>query len=488
MKDLSIKQAWQTHLESAIGLSWNGTTFSGFNANVDIVVSLTPQVVRNLISSNPSLNPAKIQKRLTDPLKSVRSPEDFIALLLEGLRGGKSLFVICETPPLMNWLKKMFPETEHKLGGQAGIISNQMSFLGARSLLYSPILSPQQAAVMNPGILYPSVQENRLHLQPLHSCVKADDPTHSPWVFEYRKNECYDLGFMKIITPRANRIILASKIPNLGLNFAPKLKPHLTELGVECQVGFVAGYHLGGPEPENPYARRKYFQESLNALRLFRSKNPALKIHLEYVPAKEREMELEMLSTITQQIDSFGINEIEIAKVLDSFGFQKLAQEIRENERAYALYEGAYALKEKLGVERIHVHNLGYYVLVLSKPYPSPLEKVRQACLFGSAVNARKALHGGFVTLEELPEAAIVPLSSLGFQQLQVFAKELQEKRAHTLDLSQFMNTGIAELDDHYVILVPAQVVADPVITVGMGDTISSASYATEIIGIKGEV
>ncbi|NLK07989.1 MAG: hypothetical protein GX316_04735, partial [Firmicutes bacterium] len=32
----------------------------------------------------------------------------------------------------------------------------------------------------------------------------------------------------------------------------------------------------------------------------------------------------------------------------------------------------------------------------------------------------------------------------------------------------------------HYLLLTPAHIVANPVSTVGMGDTISSSSYATE--------
>ncbi|NLJ74106.1 MAG: hypothetical protein GX331_03845, partial [Firmicutes bacterium] len=43
-----------------------------------------------------------------------------------------------------------------------------------------------------------------------------------------------------------------------------------------------------------------------------------------------------------------------------------------------------------------------------------------------------------------------------------------------------FEQDGIADLGDHYVLVVPAHVVPNPVSTVGMGDTISSSAYAYE--------
>ena len=46
----------------------------------------------------------------------------------------------------------------------------------------------------------------------------------------------------------------------------------------------------------------------------------------------------------------------------------KEVDELKTNERAFALYKGALRVMEQLAFERIQVHNLGYYVLVLKKP------------------------------------------------------------------------------------------------------------------------
>ena len=84
--------------------------------------------------------------------------------------------------------------------------------------------------------------------------------------------------------------------------------------------------------------------------------------HFEYVPMKRPELEPKMLQAICQEIKSFGINENEIKRVLREYGYEEEMEEIERHERAYSLYKG---LCGSLGIwelDRIHVHNLGYYV------------------------------------------------------------------------------------------------------------------------------
>ena len=48
MKDLAVKQIWQNYLEEAVETKLQGTTFSGFNANVDVMVALSSHAVESL--------------------------------------------------------------------------------------------------------------------------------------------------------------------------------------------------------------------------------------------------------------------------------------------------------------------------------------------------------------------------------------------------------------------------------------------------------
>jgi len=72
--------------------------------------------------------------------------------------------------------------------------------------------------------------------------------------------------------------------------------------------------------------------------------------------------------------------------------------------------------------------------------------------------------------------------AEIGYEQLEGF---YNEAKSLGFDIPEnFCREGIWEREDHYVIVVPAHVVPHPVSTVGMGDTISSSSYASEFSGV----
>ena len=133
----------------------------------------------------------------------------------------------------------------------------------------------------------------------------------------------------------------------------------------------------------------------------------------------------------------------------------------------------------ELKVPRIQLHNLGYYVVVLMKPYDVDPALVRQACLFASAVNGVKAKQGGAVPLEDVAQMADYPLSDIGMEQLKAFVSEAKSLGLPVTD--EMLDTGIMEMDDHWLLIVPAHVIPNPVSTVGMGDTVSSSAYAAEV-------
>ncbi len=474
-----MKKAWQRRLAEVSKRRPRGATLAAFNLNVDVVARVTPRAIERLVEKTPGVDWEAVARIDAEALRSIRTREEFLAVLRRGFVTGKSSLVVREDESIVSWWEEIFDERQEHMGGQAGIIANQMAALGARSFVYSPMLSPKQASLFLPGVLWPTHEGGSIAPVEARAAGRPGDPTREPWVFEYRKGETFRFPDREFTTPRANRAIVTTGIQGPERRFHGDVSPALEELGRAVDVGFMAGYHQCGNNPGDPEAVRAYLRACAVELGRLKAKNPRLKLHVEYVPAKVREMELECYQTLGERVDSFGINETEIRAVLGRFGHPELAAELERAERAYALYKGALALLKLLNVERVHVHNLGYYVVVLRKPYPVPVEKVRDACLFASAVNARKAQAGGYVSIDDVPAAGELPLSDTGFEQLHSFAAEaLAGRPQDTVD--RFLAEGIVEEEDHYALVTPAHVVPNPVATVGMGDTISSSAYFYE--------
>jgi len=468
-----MESLWQQRVDRAVARPIHGSIFAGFNTNVDAVVHCNPDNIAKLLA-DPDITLDQVKQLDVSQIHSVNNKNEFVAVLKDCLGKGKSFYIVLENVALLSWLEQVFADHKEFMGGQAGIIANQMAALGAQSSVYTSLLSHKQAQLFFPEVMFP-VCDGELRLVPVHNAYREHDPIKINWIFEYAKDLVFDFNGEKVVTPRANRVILATRPQGVEMSFPTGMRDFLPQLGSQINVAFMAGYHYA---PSEQSALVQYLAEVEESIRLLKMGNPELRLHYEYVPMKDEDAERQVLTTIGKHFQSFGINENEIRKVLREFGYAEQAAQIEINERAYSLYQGALALMEQLSFDRIQVHNLGYYVLVLRKPYPIDCELVRESCLYGSAVNAIKAKYGGYVYQSQVPEAAGYGLSEIGFKQLKMFYTEAKALGLPIPD--NFCEEGIWERADHYVLVVPAHVVPNPVSTVGMGDTISSSCYASE--------
>lgn len=456
---------WNRYLQDAVKLELNCRTLAAFNANIDIVIDLLPEDVERI----------RYKPQDSGEEKPLSQPEHFVYLLKECLPQGKSYYDVMDIT-LSDFFAQAFPKGKEAIGGQAGIIANQMAALGAKSHLYTSVLSAKQASICDPKLMYPKFN-GKVSWVPIRQGVN-DTWTKLNYIFEYPKNVTYQVDGKTISTPRANRIILSTRSPRAIMGFDPAITELLPELGVGMDVGFLAGYHHG-TIPGIADDLDSFIELSLQQLQALRKGNSHLKLHFEYVPMKVVADGHKLLTKLLPHFNSLGINETEIRKVLKEIGESELAADIEQNERAYALYQGILAISRHFQVPRIQLHNLGYYLLVLRKPYYMPPNLVRKACLYASAVNGVRAKDGGIVDKDKVASMTHYPLSDIGFQQLTEFAQEAATTGLPVPD--NFSQTGILELDDHYLLFVPAHVIPDPISTVGMGDTISSAAYAAEV-------
>src|SRR5690606_31796946 len=120
-------------------------------------------------------------------LRSIRTQEEFLAVLRSGFETGKSALLVRVDESIVSWWREHFAERTESMGGQAGIIANQMAALGARSVVYSPMLSPRQAQLFTDGVEWPVCSGGSLTFTEARKAGRPEDLTREPWVFEYRK-------------------------------------------------------------------------------------------------------------------------------------------------------------------------------------------------------------------------------------------------------------------------------------------------------------
>lgn len=475
---MTILRIWEERLAQIVQPQLGSTTFAAFNVNVDALVRIEPDLVE-WISAQVEQHEEPLRNE-TLP-RSVESVAELVAVLHAAMQTGKSHYGFLADDTAA-WCRKHLRKSEFKLGGQAGIIANLMATLGADSRLYTTLLSKDQAEIIDPAVRAPVVRGDELSWDGVQNVADPDQPTKVNWIFEYPKGMTCHFPQGTITTPRANRVILSTSAPGSFSKFLPPLVERLPELGASIDVAFMAGYHRGDGDVPRTEA---FIAESCRQLQALKQGNKNLVVHIEYVPAREPELEHTIWQGLAGSFDSFGINEHELAQLLHVFGEEAASQAIRENENAFTVWQGARVLQKILAVPRIHVHNLGYYVLLLDRDYASSPDIVRDSCILASTANAAKAIHGDVTSVDQVVEAARIPFSEIGATQMRLFVESMRNAGHEVPD--DFMVNGIAPLDGHTALVIPAHVVPNPVSTVGMGDTISSVALASEVAARRGE-
>ncbi|BAS27106.1 ADP-dependent glucokinase/phosphofructokinase [Limnochorda pilosa] len=487
-----MRDFWQAELAAAGRMRPRVRVLAGFNVNVDRVVHLDPGCWQALLASRPEATPERVERGAEHPPAEADEPLQLLALLWNRLSQGRSHHMTVEAPDLLAWLEGRLAAGEARVGGQAGIIANQAAALDLESLLVTPALSPPQAGHLRKTVRAPSLRAGRLAWLPVAEAADPSAPTKVNWILEYDRGQVFHLDGRQVRVPRSNRVIVASRPRGLVMAFPPELEPHLDELGASVDVAFLAGYHYAAPVLPDGRSFDEYLSDSIRHVRLLKRRNPTLVVHVEYVLMKHVNLEIPLLAALGPAAGSFGINENELRGVLERSGEPLLAAELRSDERPYLLYRGARVLLERYAFQRVQVHNLGYYCLVerlSTQESGNPawarrrLEAMRRGGLFGTAVTQHRARFGTEAGPDDVTREASTPLSDLGLEAVRAFEAEIIAREA-----VQPLAPGGFRLDDLLVQVVPAHVQDRPVLTVGMGDTISSTSLIAErwLLGLEG--
>ncbi len=450
--------SWSVSLRNAIRARWDelygsvskGNPLQGvrallaYNSVVDKVRTISEDLLGRL--KRPEVVP---------PIygKAAKDLEDLGEGLSYSISNGLALEVIC-SPRVIRFLEEIGGYREH-LGGQVAIIARLLSDFGATRVLVHPDRFDRRLA---------SLYEGSEALVPLQrgetvEYMKAEEfywdcfpEVH--YILEYPSG----LSFGGNPAPRANRFIAA---PTTRILFHKEWEEALPTVSKQCDAFFIAGLNHMGEDFEES------FQRVRQHIRTAKASNPSLTIHLEVTSVPDLRKREAILDDIMPLVDSVGVNETELADLAFLMGLPQW-QEVRRNS-VHQLE--AMHLVRALGVKRVNMHTLGYY-LALS---PNPPEIVRNSLIFAALIGVARAKLGRPPLSEDLSRALEVPISSRGLEELERLS-ELLKLEGH--DSTAFLQEGWCPEEN--LVAVPTKVVDDPKHTVGLGDTISGASLFSE--------
>jgi len=393
---------------------------AGFNANIDRVIPVTPDILRSL--KQPAVKGLdKILDRLKQSMRYCSADEIFTS-----------------DPSVYLKLSESFsPSGTLSIGGQAGIAAVHLRRLGIPSVTCAvPGAGPKTCALLqNAGVI------------PLTFELGTNDrPDIIHLIFEYSP------GLVPLadhVVPRNNRFIVSPvHDPSTVIIPDASMDSFLEQISA-CRRAFLSGFQYLRTEQEFATAARQ--------IRMIRSVHPLMRTHVECVSGADQHVMEMMLRHIIPNTNSIGLNERELGLFMHTLRAPDPTSAAILPSSPVACVRDAIALADATGVPRIHLHTFGYYILILKSRTSQP-ELSRNAILLAARVTADIAGSGDQILSKEglLAYAAV----------REVFGPD--------------ETPGIFRVDDRVVVLVPTYISQNINKTTGLGDILSSTAFTAD--------
>jgi len=456
---------------------------AAYNTNIDGLKTVDGGWLSRLLAEDAQLR-RRVAAKWRETPEEIDDVSDLLAGLLhymnEGVGGERLIFA----ESVFRWLSQAFGPGQYRMGGQAGIMANVLSALGV------PLVVPHVAQLPRAQAeLFNDQERTRIPVagpkgiifaRPLDA-VREGDKQLIHWVLNFAEGTKVTFDNTAITAPRENRFIATHDEDNAELRIAPSfLEGTRARIG-EFDGAVISGFHLLRRTYRDGSGFETKLGNALRQIREWRELNPKLRLHLEIGSMQSPEIEDATLRA-SSLFHSLGVNEDELRSALAATGLRRASEATGSEPSVETVYRDAVALKAQLKVERLNVHTRDFSISLLSDSYAAKAEREQEALLVGAAVAAGRALTGRFLPPQEvlrLVRNQAVPLGRRGVRQHQALADALEgEDRAAAASLRE---RGLAESNGFSVVYTPARWVERTLSTVGLGDAISSASFAMNL-------
>ncbi len=414
-------------------------------------------------------------ERLTSLPDEIRSRKDFLVCLLGSMWKGKAMQRMIRDASTFHWLMEEVGYDFLRLGGTSGNMSSALAPLGVKILVYANPLTTELAELFVPAdnLKVLAVEDGRHVLKTPRAAASRSGIEAIHWIFEYPEGLVVLVGEEQFATPRANRFIASWNPVNNQLRVDPSFKQGLLELAGEFSHLIVSGFHILSETYPDGTTYRECLVPVAEYLTDLKQKNPGLHMHYEFASIGSAKIRQGIVDWILPEMDSLGLNEVELATLVRDAGEFALAERIENAESVTDLLEAIYLVAHRSGLARIQLHNLGYYLCLVRPDYLGDDDRnAVLSSLVAAATIAASRTAQGFVggNDDQIGTGLNHPISSRGLEAL----REIDE---HLGVEGELVKTGMTRFKEYHLALVPTKVVARPVLTVGLGDLISSTAF-----------
>ncbi|HHH99873.1 MAG TPA: ADP-specific glucokinase [Thermococcus litoralis] len=426
----------------------------GYNTNVDAIKYLDKDELEKRITE---IGKEKVFEVIENPPEKILSLEDLFGGILRSIKLGKAMEWFVESEEVREYLRE-WGWNELRIGGQAGIMANLLGGVyRIPTIVHVPQNPKLQAELFVDGPIYvPVFEGNELKLvHPKEAVSNEEELIH--YIYEFPR------GFQvfEIQAPRENRFIANADDYNARVYMRGEFREGFEEIAAKVELAIISGlqvlkeYYPDGTTYRDVLDK---VESHLNTLNRYNVKS-----HFEFAYTASRRVREELIELLPK-FTSVGLNEVELASIIDIIGDEELAREVLEGH-VFSVIDAMNILMDETGIERIHFHTYGYYLALTQ--YRG--EEVRDALLFASLAAAAKAMKGNLEKIEQIRDALSVPTNERAI----ILEEELEK------EFTEFEN-GIIDMVDRQLAFVPTKIVASPKSTVGIGDTISSSAFVSE--------
>ena len=452
----------------------------GFHTTIDGLKRIVPEQVEAVLDADPELaREVKARVEAGDVPDEILSVADLLVGMLVSVSKGKALQRMIRNSAVHEWCLAALGYDRLRAGGTCGNMVSMLAPLGFEQiLLYVNPLTREQAELLPPHenvkVIVAEEGADGAASYRLTTPAKAwreEGVKAVHWIFEYPEGMRICAGGIDVRAPRANRYIAAYNPVNNQLVINRHFKAGLLELiesGERFTHFIIAGFHILSERYPDGSCCRDCLRPLAEFVSKVKEKAPGLKLHCELASIGGKAVRCGVMELALPISHSLGLNEVELATLLGDLEEHELRAELERTEAPPAVFEGVAAAGERLGLARIHLHNLGYY-LCLTRSEFVDAQNTRDGLVFAACAAAARTVSGSLVSLEDVERGLDVPVSERGLKA----CREL----ADYLGYAELVETGMAQARGWNVTFVPTKVVEKPVLTVGLGDLISSSSF-----------